>query len=420
VEDPVPHPNGDVLSSNRALNPELQAAVLKLTNYCRTEGWAGYDPYDALNSRIFKALPVLNSRYPRLALTQGLKLFPFNLRPMLQIPKLENPKGIALFLRGLLRLSDYDLADRTPLIEFMVERLIALRSPDARYWCWGYSFPWQTRTIVVPTGAPNLVCTTFVADALLTAFEQSNDSRCLAMAVSAADYMVDQLYWAESNSVCGFSYPQPGLPSRIHNANLLGAAFLCRVYKHAGEKKYLGPALQAARYSAAMQQEDGSWPYGEAASQRWIDNFHTGYNLSALRQIDSYLQRDEFGNRVRRGFGFYKSRFIREDGAARYFHDRTYPIDIHCVAQSILTLLEFKDLDPQSVSRACSVFRWAMEHMRDDRGFFYYRLLRSCTIRTSYMRWSQAWMFFALCTMLADEWVAESMQSQAEAIAEKP
>jgi hypothetical protein len=38
--------------------------------------------------------------------------------------------------------------------------------------------------------------------------------------------------------------------------------------------------------------------------------------------------------------------------------------------------------------------------MWDSRGFFYYRVLRSCTIRTSYMRWSQAWMLLALATLL--------------------
>ena len=41
--------------------------------------------------------------------------------------------------------------------------------------------------------------------------------------------------------------------------------------------------------------------------------------------------------------------------------------------------------------------------MWDERGFFYYRVLRFGTIRTSYMRWSQAWMLLALATLLADE-----------------
>ena len=37
--------------------------------------------------------------------------------------------------------------------------------------------------------------------------------------------------------------------------------------------------------------------------------------------------------------------------------------------------------------------------MWDERGFFYYRVLRGLTIRTPYMRWSQAWMLFALITL---------------------
>jgi hypothetical protein len=65
------------------------------------------------------------------------------------------------------------------------------------------------------------------------------------------------------------------------------------------------------------------------------------------------------------------------------------------------TLLEFKDLDPGNVALAHSVFDWAVNHMWDDRGFFYYRVLRLCTIRTSYMRWSQAWMLLALSTLLS-------------------
>lgn len=379
-----------------------EVAIVKLLDYCRANDWAGYDPYDATNSRLFDALPFLNSRLPRLVLTQLLKRSPINLRPLLLIPKTQNPKAIALFLSALLKPSKTELADRESLIRSMIDRLIALRSPGVSYWCWGYSFPWQTRTIVVPAWHPNLVCTTFVADALLDAYEQRPNSQCLRMAVSAAEYILNELYWTDESSVAGFGYPLPSVRNQVHNANLLAAALLCRVYKHTGEEKFFGPAMKVARYSATKQQEDGSWYYGEAPSQRWIDNFHTGYNLCALRSISRSVGTTEFESRIGRGFEFYRDHFFREDGAARYFHNRTYPLDIHSVAQSIITLLAFRDLDPGSVSTARSVFQWAMDHMWDDCGFFYYRVLRFCTIRTSYMRWSQAWMLLALSTLLSE------------------
>ena len=376
---------------------DVNVATEKLLAYCEANQWAGHDPYDALNSRILKALPFLDSRLPRLALTQALKRSPINIRALFLIPKTQNPKALALFLSAFLKLAKVDPANHEGRIRLMVERLIALRSKDVPYWCWGYSFPWQTRTVVVPRGTPNLVCTTFVASALLDLYDQRREPRCLSMSVSAAEYILNELYWNDGDSgAAGFSYPLRSLRSQTHNANFLAAALFCRVYKCTGDAKFLAPALRAARYSASKQLADGSWYYGEASSQRWIDNFHTGYNLGALQQIDHYLDTDEFAPRIQRGFEFYRAHFFREDGATRYFHNQTFPIDIHCVAQSIITLLEFKHLDPGNVALANSVFQWAMNHMWDDRGFFYYRVLRLGTIRTSYMRWSQAWMLRAL------------------------
>lgn len=384
------------------ITDDVEDAIAKLLAYCQTNDWAGYDPYDALNSRIFTAVPFLNSRLPRLVLTQALKRSPINIRRLLLIPKTQNPKAIALFLSAFLKLSSVGFAGQKGLVELMIERLIALRSPRVPYWCWGYSFPWQGRTFLVPAGAPNLVCTTFVASALLDAYEQRQESRSLSMAVSAAEYILNDLYWTDGPSDAGFSYPLPSIESRIHNANFLAAALLCRIYKHTGEEKFLGPALRVARYSVSKQHADGSWDYGELRTQHWIDNFHTGYNLCALRLICRNADTSEFEPRLRRAFEFYRTHFFRKDGAAGYFHNRTYPIDIHSVAQSIITLLELKDVDQGSAPLARSVFRWAMDHLWDNRGYFYYRVLRSCTIRTSYMRWSQAWMLQAMSVLLAE------------------
>jgi hypothetical protein len=380
---------------------ELESATRRLLAYCLECDWAGYDPYDALNSGLFKAFPVLNSKWPRIALTQILKRSPINVRGLALIPKTQNPKAMALFLMALLRLPDRIAENRETLIVYMIKRLAELRSPGEGDSCWGYSFPWQGRSILVPANAPNLVCTTFVAESLLDAYEQRHDETCVTMAVSGAEYILKQLYWSEGAGA-GFSYPMPGLRGETHNANLLAAALFCRVYKLTGQEKFVDPALRVARQAVAKQRPDGSWYYGEAASQHWIDNFHTGYNLGALRSIGLSLGTSEFEHSVRMGFEFYRTHFFREDAAPKYFHDRVYPIDIHCVAQSILTLLEFQDLDAGNRQMAQAVFEWAMKHMWGERGFFYYRVLRVGRIRTSYMRWSQAWMLRALATLLRD------------------
>lgn len=277
---------------------------------------------------------------------------------------------------------------------------MALRSPGIPYWCWGYSFPWQTQTLLVPRGAPNLVCTTFVANALLDAYEANLGSDYLEMAFSAAEYILNELYWTGNDDVVSFAYPTPSSHTSVHNANFLGAALLCRIYNLSGEKKFLESALTVARYSAAKQHRDGSWDYGESANQHWVDNFHTGYNLCALRSIGRNAGTAEFDTTIERGFRYYRDQFFLGDGAPKYFHDRIYPLDIHSAAQSIITLLTFKYLDNAAATTAHAVFWWAMRHMWNPQGYFYYRKYPFFVNRISYMRWSQAWILLALATLL--------------------
>ena len=176
-------------------------ATKELLAYCRANDWAGHDPYDALNSRLLSALPFLDSRLPRLALTQALKRSPIDIRRFAMVPPTQNPKGIALFLTALIKMERAGVPQRD-LAAFMIDRLWALRSPDVPYWCWGYSFPWQTRTVLVPRQSPNLVCTTFAGNALLDAYERLHDHQLLDMATSAAGYLVDELFWSSDSAAC--------------------------------------------------------------------------------------------------------------------------------------------------------------------------------------------------------------------------
>ena len=377
----------------------LKDATHKLLAYCRANEWAGYDPYDALNSLVFKALPFLNFKLARLALTQGIKRCPINLRPLLLVPKTPNPKGIALFLSSLFKLSKIGLAEGDKEKEVMADKLLSLRSSSERYWCWGYNFDWQTRSRLIPKGTPNIICSTFAANALLDAYELSPKSVWLEAARSTADFILDALFRRENSDQVCFSYT-PLERTEIHNANFLGAAFLCRISRLSEQKTFLEPALDAARYSVGKQHEDGSWDYGESPSQRWIDNFHTGFNLVALRRIHEYYGTTEFDAAIRRGLEFFKEHFFREDGAPRYYHDATYPIDIHSVAQSIITLVELKDFAGGNMALADSVLQWGLKEMWDSRGFFYFQKLPHLTVRIPFIRWSQGWMLMALSTFI--------------------
>lgn len=377
----------------------ISAVLVQLLDYCKSRRWAGADPYDALNSEWLTKFPLLNRRIPRLVLTQTLKRSPINLRALLRIPPTQNPKALALFLSAFTKMRQMGLLEDRQLIDEMVEKIEQRRSPNHSNFCWGYSFPWQTRSVLVPRDSPNLVCTVFVANSLLDAYDAFQDPQYLEMAHDAARY-IHRLHWSEPGGRTGFGYPQPSSRIVVHNANLLGAALLCRVAHVCHEPNFAKTGLQIARYSAGQQMPDGAWSYSDHEAQQWIDNFHTGYNLCALKSIGTHTGTDEFEPYIQRGFDYYRAHFFRGDGAPNYFHNRTYPIDIHSVAQSLITLAELKTMDCGSARQAQAVLDWALRHLWSSRGFFYYRAYPLWKIRTSYMRWSQAWMMEALATTL--------------------
>src|SRR5262249_8737958 len=118
--------------------------------------------------------------------------------------------------------------------------------------------------------------------------------------------------------------------SSIHNANMLGASLLARAAKHNRSDQYFQVARSAMEYSCSRQLEDGSWWYAEAPKYHWIDNFHTGYNLDCLDDYIAASGDEEFRRNLEIGLGFYKSHFFEDNGCPRYYHTRTYPVDIQC------------------------------------------------------------------------------------------
>lgn len=379
----------------------LKEAIIKLLDYCQKNNWAGYDPYDGLNSRLLKKLQFLQNRICRLIFIQGMKRSPINLRPILLVPKSQNPKGLALFSSALLKLSNLGLIDNHDAALPLLNRLIDLRSPERPYYCWGYNFDWQSRNFFLPKYEPNIICTTFVGNAFLDAYEKYRNDSYLEMAVSAGQFILKDLNITENSSGICFSYT-PFDRGQVHNANLLGAAFLARLHSITNDRELFDSALSAVRYSVSRQADDGSWPYGESHTQRWIDNFHTGYNLVALNKFCHYTGERDFQANIEKGFDFYVNHFfINRNGnsLAKYYHNKIYPIDIHSIAQSIITLVEIDGKHEKNINLIGSLLHWAIEYMQKKEGYFYYQQRRYIKNKIPYMRWSQAWILYAMAVI---------------------
>ncbi len=314
---------------------DLRLIWQRLHEYCAARQWRGMDPYDGLVSPLARFLPGQRARQ---AWTQLHRRCPVNLRPLCGIRPQLNSMAVALFAMG----------SGDPKLR---ELLWSLRNPDGG---WGYPFPWQSRAFYAPANTSNLICTALAARALGCDVREFVEKHLLR------DGWISYI---------------PGSDTQVHNINMMGAALIGR--------------KDCMEWSVKRQRPDGSWWYGEAENQHWIDNHHTGYNLVALRESGW------FPEAARRGFEYWDRTFWTPEFAPRYYHDRTYPIDTQCCAQGILTYLAFGER-----AKANAVARWAVENLWDNRGFFWYQRTRWFTNRLCYMRWTQAWMYYALAQLI--------------------
>jgi hypothetical protein len=372
----------------------VEKTANQLHIYLQACNYAGYDPFDGLESRVFKVTPFSQFKSTRLAWIQFVKRFPISLRPLLLVPRGRNPKGIALCASALLELGQ--VWEESHCTDEAQELLAWLVGHQAEGGGWAYNFDWQSRGFFAPKGTPNIICTVFAASAFLDGYETTRTQGYLDTALSSCSFILERLLRSKGDDTW-FSYtPLDNL--QVHNANLWGAALLARVYQYTGEEQLRQSAERAVHFSVRRQNADGSWYYGEASSQNWIDSFHTGYNLVALKNCQDCCQPGALEKVLSNGYEFFDRHFFRHDGMPRYYHDRAYPIDLHCSAEGILTYLKFQDQDSGALENAIRIARWAIEHMYK-RDHFYYRKHRFYTNRIDYTRWTQAWMFYALAKL---------------------
>jgi hypothetical protein len=402
----------------------IQLASQALDSWIEREGFCGWDPHDALNSPLLRRLTFHN----RLAGIFWLQLFkrsPFNLRASLGVPKGYNPKAMGLFLASYIR--KFEMArDPKALEQIHVLAGWLLENVTNGYHgaCWGYNFPWPNRSFFAPAGTPTIVNTAFIALAFMDMHHLLSESVSESITPKTQDTSKWSDYWrwasspplSVARSSCDFilqdlniSRPTPKelcfsytpLDTRlVHNANMMGAWLLASVFRETGETQLAEAALAAARFTTRRQRADGSWPYGEAPKDQWVDNFHTGFVLEALRRTAACLQTSEFRDNLLKGYEFWKEHMFLGDGTPKYYPHETYPIDVHSVAQAILTFLEFRESDREADDWALRVARWGVENLQDPSGYFHYQIRRSYRIRIPYMRWSQAWMQRSLTELI--------------------
>ena len=395
---------------------DIVVPFVKLKEYCKRESFKGWDPYDGLNSKMFQAIPFLkNSAFCRLIVIQGFKRLPFNLRPLTLVPKEYNAKGIGLFLSGYCNLYKLivkypnlkaelgTLEDIKQTIHELSEILISLQSIGYSGACWGYNFDWQARRLFLFTkNTPTIVATSFCATALIDAYEITGNSDYLEVALSSAKFVTKDLNRTSFMDGFLFSYRPLKGNDTVFNASMLGARLLSYCYYYTHNEEYRILAAETLKACCAAQRADGAWEYGLLPIQNWVDSFHTGYNLDALMSYQELTGDKTYNVCLEKGFNYYINHFFKEDGMPNYYDNKTYPIDIHCPGQLLVSTYRLRKYNSCS-KLVDNVAEWVVKNMQDRRGYFYYQLKPTVSSKISYMRWSNAFMFHALSCYLLNK-----------------
>ena len=208
----------------------IERVLDAVLDYSEAQDWQGFDKHDALNSPILSALLGWN-RLTRILAVQAVMRSPVNQRPLLRTPRTFNPKGLALFMRGLL---DRYAVDREQHHLVRLRALLvqldamAVATPSGGH-AWGYQYPWQDLGFFAPRGTPNAVVTAFVCEALLAAHRQSGAADLLARVEKAIPFFLGDLQRLknEPEELCLSYMPLP-MTMRVLDVSILIASVLAQ------------------------------------------------------------------------------------------------------------------------------------------------------------------------------------------------
>jgi len=376
---------------------KLLNSISKLEYWIEHHDYKGYEPFDGLLSYLRPL--TFGSRLLEQILQQTIRQSPFNLRPLLGVKPQHSTKGMGYISRGYLNLylltRDNKYKNKTV---YCLDWLMENRTQKYKDFSWGNHFDYASRGGKIAMYEPTIVWVSLIGHAFLDAYENLKDEKYLEVAKSSCRWIVALPREKTDSGTC-LSYVMPE-QSSIHNSNMLGAGLLARTAKITNDPKNLPIAKEAMLYSCTRQNPDGAWYYGHDPKYHWVDNFHTGYNLDALKCYIDNSGDQTFSENLRRGYKYFKNHFFEDNGLPKYYHNRAYPLDIQCASQAIDTLLYFSDDDKPSLALAEKVAEWTIDNMQDERGYFIYRILPMMKVKIPMIHWGQATMFKSLTYIL--------------------
>lgn len=384
-------------------NNNLLSSIESLKLYIEKEDYKGYDPYDLHNSlfsiqwtpHVFQFL-----------LSQINKRSPINIRPLLGIKKNYHTKAIALLLSSYCNL--YSISkDESLLLNIKTHYswIVDNINPNFSSNCWGFDYDYTNRNSFTKKGTPTIVHHSYVLKSLYKYYLLTQDKSARKIIVESLDFILKDLPKIEyAKGICFGYYPKS--KGCTYNASLHAAESLAIINIFLNDTEIEKSIINSTKYVISRQKKSGLWYYshnGKEIHEKMQVDFHQGFILESLYEINKLTGEKYSGTIIPSiilGTDFYKKKQFNIDGSSLFRYPKKYPIDIHNQAQGIITFAKLTSLDDSFMEFSEIITNWTIKNMQSKNGYFYYQKYRLLTNKISYIRWSQAWMFFALSELL--------------------
>lgn len=382
-----------------AVADESVARVLAATlAYARERDYTGWDYFDGMSSRIRQWLPGEN-KWVNIAIQEGIKRAPVNVRRLMLVEQRQNFKGTALFAVANQAAGDYHCDERYHReVDRLSNWLVENQTRGYAGFCGGHQHATQGLHDRLPAKHPGIVSTGYAVRALLAAARR--DESYAAIADSALPFVFEELNYRESSDGARIDYHASVEAGEtvVVNANAIGARLLLDLHDHRHRPRLRERAERILDYVAGQQTALGGWMYTDppSASHLSMDNHHNGFILESFLRHREVTGSDRYAETLERGMAFYRETLFEESGAPNWDEESRYPRDIHAAAQGIVLFSVAGD-----TAFASRIIDWTLSELYAGNGRFSYQKRRFYTKKVTLMRWCQAWMAFALGQYLA-------------------
>ncbi|WP_410767596.1 antibiotic ABC transporter permease [Haloferax sp. DFSO60] len=399
LKEPSETAVGPILEFNGQPISEILEETLE---YSRKRDYKGWDYGDGMSSRLLQALP-FDNKWVNLVVQELVKRPPVNVRPLFLVEKRRNYKGTALFSIANLNFHQYKnamgeksdvdyLAESRELADWLIQN----RSVGYHGFCGGHKHVLQMLDGKGMPNDPDVVSTSYAVKALLRAAPY--DPIYPTIAKTSSDFVVEDLNYHEVDGGAKINYHlnHPDTYYTI-NSGALGARLFIDIYDQHRDEADLERATKILDFIASHQADIGGWTYRIPASSSHLsmDNHHNGFVIDAFLRYREVTGSDRYDQTIDRGLEFYRNGLFESDGAPNWDESKAFPRDIHAAATAIQVFTAAGDLE-----FAGRILQWTLENLYAGNGRFYYRKHKYYTVKTTLMRWAQAWMAYAMSEYL--------------------